>query len=105
MVASPVNMNNNNMIYDQMRAQTAGGDFLNNNFAQTAGMRTGKLKIMTADHLSSTNSSNKQQRGGGNGGRVGQRTHDTSYSTAVSPNNRSTTWNSSMLVNGAVAGQ
>jgi hypothetical protein len=52
-------MNNNNMIYDQMRAQTAGGDFLNNNFAQTAGMRTGKLKIMTADHLSSTNSSNK----------------------------------------------
>lgn len=108
MVASPISMTHGNMNYDEMRAQTAGG-MMNNNFAQTAaGMRTGKLKIMTvaADHqLSSTNSSSKQQRGGG-GTRAGQRTtHDTSYSTVVSPNNKSTTWNSSMLVTGPGVGQ
>jgi len=58
MVGSPVNMNINN--YDQMRAQTAGGDILT--FANTTagGMRGGKLKIMTVEHLSSTNSSSKQ---------------------------------------------
>ena len=34
MVASPINMNNNNMAYDQMRAQTASGDgYMLNNFA------------------------------------------------------------------------
>jgi hypothetical protein len=70
------------------------------NFAQTAqgGMRTGKLKIMTvpADQRSN-NSSTKQQR-------IRTTNHDTSYSTAVSPNNRSTTWNSSMLVSGPLAG-
>lgn len=69
MVGSPVNMTVNN--YDQMRAQTAGGDILAFAHTTTAGMRAGKLKIMTADHLSSTNSSSKQVRACGNGGRIG----------------------------------
>jgi hypothetical protein len=58
MVGSPVNMNINN--YDQMRAQTAGGDILTFAHTTAGGMRAGKLKIMTAEHLSSTNSSSKQ---------------------------------------------
>jgi hypothetical protein len=58
MISSPIYMNVDN--YDQMRAQTAGGDIFNN-FAHptAAGNRTGKLKIMTAEHLSSTHSSSK----------------------------------------------
>jgi len=58
MVGSPVNMNINN--YDQMRAQTAGGDILTFAHTSAGGMRAGKLKIMTADQLTSTNSSSKQ---------------------------------------------